>query len=135
MFGGEIIISKIGNAGKVYLMPTIDRPCSLAMNLFLININKENAISKFIFQYLNSSRGEAQIKSRLKGATTKTITKDNIRNIIIPLPPLQEQQDIVQKLDTLSAESKRLGVVYQQKIENLDELEKSVLQKAFEGEL
>ena len=33
IFGGEIIMSKIGNAGKVYLMPEITRPCSLRLVL------------------------------------------------------------------------------------------------------
>ncbi len=135
VFGGEIIISKIGNAGKVYLMPPIDRPCSLAMNLFLIRVDEEKASPEYLYQYLNSKYGEAQISSRLNGATTKTITKDNIRNINIPVPPISEQQEIVSKLETLSAETQKLENIYRQKINDLDELKKSILQKAFAGEL
>jgi len=37
VFGDEILINKIGSAGKVYLMPKLDMPCSLGMNLFLIS--------------------------------------------------------------------------------------------------
>jgi len=48
---------------------------------------------------------------------------------------LTEQQTIVQKLDDLSNETKRLEDIYKQKIADLDELKKSVLQKAFNGEL
>jgi type I restriction enzyme S subunit len=51
------------------------------------------------------------------------------------LPPITEQQAIVRKLDALSAETKRLEAIYQQKINDLEELKKSVLQKAFSGEL
>jgi len=51
------------------------------------------------------------------------------------LPPLKEQQTIVKKLDALSAETKRLEAIYKQKLEALEELKKSVLQKAFSGEL
>jgi len=50
-------------------------------------------------------------------------------------PSLKEQQTIVQKLDTLSAETKKLEAIYQQKIKDLEELKKSILQKAFNGEL
>jgi type I restriction enzyme S subunit len=135
VFGGEIIMSKIGNAGNVYLMPKSNRPCSLAMNLFLIRIDEKVAIPEFIYQYLKSKKGEIQIKSRLLGMATKTITKDNVRNIVIPFPSLKEQQIIVQKLDALSAETKQLETIYQQKINDLDELKKSILQKAFAGEL
>ena len=134
VFGGEIIMSKIGNAGNVYLMPKSNRPCSLAMNLFLIRIDEKVAIPEFIYQYLKSKKGEIQIKSRLLGMATKTITKDNVRNRVIPCPSLPEQQDIVQKLDALSAETKQLETIYQQKITDLDELKKSILQKACAGE-
>lgn len=51
------------------------------------------------------------------------------------LPSLKQQQVIVQKLDALSAKTKKLEVIYQQKINDLEELKKSVLQKAFTGEL
>lgn len=51
------------------------------------------------------------------------------------LPKLSEQQAIVQKLDALSAETKKLANIYQQKINDLEELKKSILQKAFSGEL
>jgi len=135
VFGGEIIMSKIGNAGNVYLMPRIDRPCSLAMNLFLIRLNERKALPEFVFQYLKSYSGEFQIKSRLQGATTKTITKDNVRNIIIPLPTLNEQKTIVRQLDDLQTETQKLESVYQKKIDDLEELKKSIFQKAFVGEL
>ncbi len=52
VFGNEIIMSKIGNAGIVYLMPKIDRPISLAMNLFLIRLNENVVLPDFIFRFL-----------------------------------------------------------------------------------
>ena len=58
-----------------------------------------------------------------------------IRDYEIQLPPLPEQQTIVLKLNALSAETKKLEAIYQQKINDLEELKKSVLQKAFSGEL
>ncbi|MCW8955041.1 MAG: restriction endonuclease subunit S [Sulfurimonas sp.] len=50
-------------------------------------------------------------------------------------PPIEEQQTIVKKLDTLSEQTKKLEKIYKQKIKDLDELKKSILQKAFNGEL
>ncbi len=47
----------------------------------------------------------------------------------------EEQQNIVLQLDALSAETKKLEAIYQQKLDDLEELKKSVLQKAFGGEL
>jgi type I restriction enzyme S subunit len=58
-----------------------------------------------------------------------------ITNAVVPFLSLTEQQTIVQKLDALSAETKKLESIYQQKINDLEELKKSILQKAFSGEL
>jgi type I restriction enzyme S subunit len=58
-----------------------------------------------------------------------------LAEVKIPLPPLPEQLSIVAKLDALSAETKKIEAIYRQKLDDLDELKKSVLKKAFEGEL
>jgi len=53
----------------------------------------------------------------------------------VPLPHVQEQQGIVIKLAELRRETQRLKAIYQQKLAALDELKKSLLHKAFSGEL
>jgi len=69
------------------------------------------------------------------GATFPNVSGAILKNIIFPIPSSTEQQAIVKKLDALSAKTKKLEAIYQQKIDNLEELKKSVLQKAFNGEL
>lgn len=59
----------------------------------------------------------------------------DLRKILTPFPSLNEQQTIVRKLDVLRAETKKLENIYQQKIVDLEELKKSILQEAFSGEL
>jgi type I restriction enzyme S subunit len=58
-----------------------------------------------------------------------------ITNTVIPYLSVKNQKTIIQKLDALSSETKRLEAIYQQKLADLEELKKSVLQKAFNGEL
>jgi len=69
------------------------------------------------------------------GTSIPQLTVPMIKEYKISLPPIDEQQAIVTKLDSLSAQTKRLESIYQQKIVHLEELKKSVLQKAFSGEL
>ena len=52
-----------------------------------------------------------------------------------PLRGLKKQQAIVQKLDALSTQTQKLEAIYQQHLNDLDELKKSILQKAFNGDL
>lgn len=133
LFGGEILINKIGNAGSVYYMPHLNHPASLAMNLFLLRIIK-NVDSRYIYYHLCSSFSTKDIKQYVKGVTTKSIDKKSINSIKIALPPLQEQQEIVRILDCLFEKEKRArelcGV-----IEKIDLMKKAILARAFRGEL
>ena len=58
-----------------------------------------------------------------------------LRSFPIPYPSLKEQNEIVKNLDVLILEIKKLEAIYQQKANDLEELKKSILQKAFAGEL
>ena len=69
------------------------------------------------------------------GATIKNVSLKTMREFKIYLPGLKEQKSIVAKLDALSAETKKLEAIYRQKLADLEELKKSVLKKAFGGEL
>ena len=71
----------------------------------------------------------------MNGAAMPAISFGLIKDIPFPIISIKEQQTIVQKLDALSTETKKLEAIYQQKINDLEELKKSVLQKAFRGEL
>jgi type I restriction enzyme S subunit len=69
------------------------------------------------------------------GAVFNSINKTQIENIEIPIPSLVEQKQIVRKLDQLSENTQKLESLYKQKLENLQELKKSILNKAFSGGL
>lgn len=77
----------------------------------------------------------AGIDFKHSGSSIPQLTVPMIKEYPISFPSLKQQQVIVQKLDALSLETKKLEAIYQQKINDLEELKKSVLQKAFSGEL
>lgn len=58
-----------------------------------------------------------------------------IKDYKIPVPTIEEQIQLIEKAETLRAETQKLEAVYQKKIADLEELKKSILQKAFAGEL
>ena len=71
-----------------------------------------------------------------QGATRQAITKAQLENFSVSLPKsLVGQRAIVKKLDALSTETKKLEKIYRQKLTALEELKKSILKKAFAGEL
>ena len=88
---------------------------------------------KFLLNYMMSLY--TTINNSKSGATFPNINTNYLNNLTISFPSLKEQQAIVQKIDAFSSETKRLEAIYQQKIHDLEELKKSVLAKAFKGEL
>ena len=90
---GDIIMNKIANAGSSYLMPDLNCPVSLAMNLFLLRIDEDKANSTFVYLYLKLN--EDYVKSFANGSVTKTITKEAVRNLEIELPERSMQDYIV----------------------------------------
>jgi len=130
VYGGEIIMNKIGSAGKVYLMPYLNRPVSLGMNAFLLRLN-ENMNSLFAYYYLTTNYGEWQINKRVKGAVTKTIRKDAVRAIPIIVPPIELQ---IQFADKIALIEQQKALAKQELLESED-LFNCLLQQAFKGEL
>lgn len=59
----------------------------------------------------------------------------DLKRLLVPCPSIDEQIKIVQQLNQLTMQIKNLEDVYTQKIADLEELKKSILQKAFSGQL
>ncbi len=131
VFGGEIIINKIGSAGKVYLMPFLNRPVSLAMNQFLLRFDENKVNHIFLYNLLSTPYMVIKINEKVRGAVTKTITKDAIREINIIVPPVELQNqfvDFVKQVDKLKFEMEK-------SLKELEDNFNSLMQKAFKGEL
>ena len=98
----------------------------------------EDYYARFFYYAFISKPIQKQVLKQGKSAqaTLPIINKTKWENILVPFPKsIETQKQIVQKLDALQAGTKKLEEIYQKKIEDLEELKKSVLQKAFEGEL
>lgn len=126
LFGNEIIMNKIGSAGKVYLMPKLNRPASLGRNAFMFRFNSDINIL-FLYYLLTSEYGLSEIQQHVRGAVTKTITKDAARSIRIIVPPIELQNQFA---DFVTQVEKQKATV-QQSIDKLETLKKSLMQEYF----
>jgi type I restriction enzyme S subunit len=99
------------------------------------NINKDILDDDYLFQLIPSSFVKGELLKRSERSLIPSMSVEHLKEIKIPLPSLKKQKLIIQHLTKLSIETKRLEAIYQQKLQNLEELKKSLLQKAFTGEL
>ncbi|MBU2233947.1 restriction endonuclease subunit S [Patescibacteria group bacterium] len=97
---------------------------------------KENLVNKLVFYFIQTKSFNERMEKLQKGASYPAVTDSDVKNQIILFPKsLPEQKSIVKKFDALSAETKKLEVIYKQKLADLEELKKSVLKSAFAGKL
>lgn len=85
---------------------------------------------EYLLQYF-----KVNIQSLSQGSAQENINLGTFKDKLFPFPSIKEQKHIVVKLDVIAEETKKLQSIYTQKIADLDELKKSILQKVFSGQL
>lgn len=130
---GDVLYTVTGSYGIPVL---IDFEKDFCFQRHIGLIRPSNKLDKqFLFYWILSPNCFRQAHDSATGTAQKTVSLNSLRSFKISVPNLETQQKIVQQLDKLSTETKRLEAMYQQKLDSLEELKKSILQKAFSGEL
>ncbi|MCV3453551.1 restriction endonuclease subunit S [Campylobacter sp. FU_520] len=127
-----ILVVCIGaSIGKVGLSG-VSGSCNQQINAIIPN---STFVSKYLFFVCLSNYFQEILKKNASQTTLPIINKTEFSKLKIPLPPLQEQEQIASHLDELSSHVKNLKQNYQMQIKDLQELKKSLLGKAFQGRL
>jgi len=130
----DILLAKNGTTGVAAM---VDKDVDFDIYVSLALLRAKNMIlPNFLLYFVNSPVAKKQFNKRLKGSGVPNLHLEEIREVVINFPKsLTEQKSIVAKLDALSAETKKLETIYNQKLTDLEELKKSVLKSAFAGKL
>ena len=96
---------------------------------------KDKVTKEFLFHVLLSKDFTEYAISGSERAGMPKVNREHLFAYKFFIPSVSEQQNIVQNLDALSLQTKKLESIYRQKINDLEELKKSILQEAFSGEL
>ena len=137
----DLIISLTGTTGKedygyTVKIPEVERNLFLNQRIAKFIIKDEKALARdFLFRFLLSRVFLDELFKTAKGTRQANLSTEIMKSLPISYPTMKEQKLIIQKLDSLSAETKKLEAIYTQKIADLEEMKKSVLQKAFSGQL
>ena len=139
LFGGELILPNIGGSiGKAFLMPNLNMPMSLAPNSIMVKFT-EQVMNKYFSYFIQSPMGKSLLLNNKGGTATPKFSKTELRNMVLKLPPLEEQKRIVAKIEKLMPLVDEYAESYNrlQKIDNEfeDKLKQSVLHYAMEGKL
>ena len=125
VFGGEVIMNKIGSAGDFWIMPNLNRPVSLGLNQLMFEF--ENLNTLFFKHYFSTDYGVKLIKSNLRGAITKSITKTALRELEIYNVPLELQNQFAEKIKNIEAQKE----LVKKQAEASENLFQALLQESF----
>lgn len=116
----------IGKVGILSIEATTNQACACA-------IVYKNILFKYVFHYLIYQK-EAFI-NKSKGGAQPNLSQEIIKKHEIPLPPIKEQQRIVNRIESLFAKLDRAKELIENTLAQFEQNRMAILHKAFTGEL
>jgi type I restriction enzyme S subunit len=131
--GDILMCSRNGSArlvGKTATIKNLDE--EMTFGTFMMIIRSE--YNPYLSWFFKSTNFRNQIKGG-ENTMINQITRYMLDDVVLYFPTIYKKNEIVQQWDALSKEIRNLYIIYNKKINDLEELKKVVLQKAFSGEL
>ena len=111
-------------------------PAIYAGYLIKLDYEKNIVVGDYLNYYLNSSKAkEYYMQVKTDGVSQSNINAKKIGEFEIPLPTLPEQDEIVRLIDDLLARERAAQQAAEQALASIDLMKKSILARAFRGEL
>lgn len=98
----DLLMSLTGNVGRVGLLCAEMLPAALNQRVACLRIQVPELLLEFLFHLLNSDRFEQEAIISAKGIAQKNMSTEWLKDYLIPLPPLSQQQSIVAELDKIN---------------------------------
>lgn len=131
---GDFLFSITGYLGMFAIAPKLDN-AFVNQHISLCR-PKNNFNKKFVgYWIISKSGGHYYLNKMTKGATKAGLGLDDIKNFPVPLTTLEEQNSIVQKIESRFSVVQKMEEGIKQSILLAETLRQSILKKAFEGKL
>jgi type I restriction enzyme S subunit len=122
--------------GKSALVKNLTEKCVFESNMMRMKLKKDLVSPLYLIKYLNSMPGLEELRKNAKHAVNQSsINQQDVKAVEVPLPKMEEQEEIVRRVEQLFAFSNKIEARYTKAKTMLDKLPQSILAKAFRGEL
>ena len=126
LHGGELLMAKRGNIGKVYIFEPRTKYATVAPNMYLLKLNNK-VIPHFLYDYFVSEEGNKKLTRLNASSTMGALYKDDVKNIDVIMPSIEEQAMIGNFFQSID----HLFTLHQRELEKLQNIKKSMLEKMF----
>ena len=132
--GNELLLKIRGGYGDVAVAPMELKGGNVSREIAVIPL-LDNLIPEYGMYILSAPTSQEKMSAKLRGTSYQGLNLSDVRNLLIPVPPLDEQRRIVAYLDNVRARLASLRELQSATGEELSALLPSVLDRAFKGEL
>lgn len=131
---GDLLLSIRGTVGRVVVIPQALDGANITQDSARLSI-QATLCGRFVIWYLRSSFAQSRMRRAIKGVAVRGINIGDVRALQIPIPPRDEQEEIVRRIESLFALAEALERKCQAARAQVDRLTPALLAKAFRGEL
>lgn len=131
----DLLFSIAGTIGRVGLVEKKDLPANTNQALAIIRCFWNLIENKYIFYVLRSSVVQNKASNSIVGVGRANVSLTDIGFFQVPIPPLEEQKIIVERIEKLFSLADYIEETANSKLEESKVLRQSILKKAFEGKL
>ncbi|AWX99204.1 hypothetical protein A8139_03695 [Marinomonas primoryensis] len=134
MKAGDIVIGRRGDMGRCALITQAEDGYLCGTGSFIIK-SSDRFDGGFLVRFLRSASCVARLENIAGGAVMPNLSNSSLSNFRIYMPSKTKQIEITSLINNISIEIEKIIDIYNKKLNAIDELKKSILQKTFSGEL
>lgn len=132
---GDVLISRLPDpVGRACLLPALEHKAITAVDCSIVRFDESRMYPRFFVYYSQSPSYELAIGPLVSGATRQRISREKLGTILIPLPSMEKQLEILKKLDRAFAEIELLKARIKIVKDYTEALRQSLLSSAFTEE-
>lgn len=133
---GDVLISRMPDPmGRACILPDLGYSSITAVDVSIWRPKQQDADRTFVMHYLNSQEWFLRVMKEASGATRPRISRSNLENLEIPLPPLSEQKRIAGILKKQLVEVELARRSAEEQLDAINKMPAALLRRAFNGEL
>lgn len=127
IFEGDVLVSRLPEPiGRSCILPKLEQRTVTAVDCSILRFKKD-LLNKFFVYFTLSPAYDRALKNYITGSSRKRISRSNLGLIKVPVPPIEDQQRIVDELDLLT------GIIDKKnaQLRDLDALAQSIFYEMF----
>ena len=133
--GGEVLVNVRGTLGGVAVVEPEMAGWNVSREVAVVPIDSTKVNPAFLSYLIGSGISQKWLGKVKKGAAYVGINIEDLRLLPVSAPTLEKQVQLIEHLNEMEEETRRLEFLYQRKLAALDALKQSLLHQAFSGNL